>query len=68
MQRSTITRKYTLIPTCKLPYNDFFPKRLASGFTQSAAKIVSPNEKTDLDSDTMWYNSEDVTCHIGEIG
>jgi len=68
IQDCAIARHYSVIGTRKLPYYDSFPRCLASGVGQTPANIVSPNRKSRLHSDTMWYSREYVPYHIGKIG
>jgi len=57
-----------VIGSSKLPYNDFFTKDLACGYSLPPADDVSPTGNTGLHTDTMWYDGEYVACHMAEIG
>jgi len=47
-----------------LPYNHFFAKGLACGFSLPPANNISAKGKTGLHSDTMWHEREYVARHI----
>jgi len=57
-----------VIGSSKLPDNNSFTKGLACGFWLPPSNNISAKGKTGLQSDTMWYDREYVTSHIGEIG
>jgi len=63
-----ISCQYSVICSSKLPDIDFSPEGLCCGFRLSPTNDISPQGKTGLHSDKMWYDREYVACHIGEIG
>ena len=68
IQCCVITCRYSVIGSSKLPNNDFFASGLTHGFWLPPADTISHKGKTGLHSDTKWYESEFVLCHIREIG
>jgi len=63
-----IAQHYPVLGSSKLPYYDFFAKGLTWGFWLPTADNLSPKQRTGLLSDTVWYDTEYITCHIREMG
>jgi len=57
-----------VIRSSKQPDNDYFLNGVADGFWLPPANNISPMGKTNLHSNTMWYDSDCIVCHIREIG
>jgi len=68
IQCSVIACQYAVIGSSKLPHYDFFQKGLPSGVRLPPADNILPTGRTGLRADTMWYDTDYVMCHIGEIG
>jgi len=55
------------IGSSKPPDNNFFAKGLACDFWLPPSNQIGPKWRTVLYSDTIWYDTDYVACHIGMI-